>query len=158
MAEGHDSYDASSCGSGSQDDVASWVAFDFRQLRGRSRAAASAAHGGVGETAHNGFDTITIDSDFYGYAPSNAGSAADPASWSLHPDRDSWRERDHSGSRHSASPGRHFLHEQVTSLFSLSQCPRENSSQFCDTVKSPGYAREDSGRRERHTFKKEALS
>ncbi|XP_032795356.2 FERM domain-containing protein 5 isoform X2 [Daphnia magna] len=103
VLEGHDSYEASSCGSGaSQDDrsdVASWVALDLRGLPRHHLQHQQPHHS-------NGYDTLTIDSDFYGYAGSTTGStAADPNSWSLHPDHDhQWRERDHSGSRHSASP------------------------------------------------------
>jgi hypothetical protein len=82
--------------------VASWVALDLRGLPRHHLQHQQQQH------HSNGYDTLTIDSDFYGYAGSTTGStAADPSnnSWSLHPDQDHhWRERDHSGSRHSASP------------------------------------------------------
>lgn len=117
VLEGHDSYEASSCGSGaSQDDrsdVASWVALDLRGLPRHHLQHQQPHHS-------NGYDTLTIDSDFYGYAGSTTGStAADPNSWSLHPDHDhQWRERDHSGSRHSASPA-HYSSSSSYEFFRL---------------------------------------
>ena len=76
VPEGRDSYDASSCGSGSQDDhsdVASWVALDLRLLSRRDRNSMN----GDTSTLENGYDDVAVDSDFYGYAaePGTAGSS-----------------------------------------------------------------------------------
>ena len=72
-AEEQDSYDASSCGSGQsagsqeddRSDVASWVALDLRHLRHQ-------------HPHDNGYDVMTIDSDFYGYAASGRSSSGLP--------------------------------------------------------------------------------
>ena len=113
-----DSYEASSCGSDDRSDVASWVALDLRGLRGQQRRSNNNNNhhphhhtSRQQQQQRNGYDTTTIDSDFYGYAPSQTGSAAD--SWTLRShNQDSWRDH-HSagsnsrGSRHSVSPTRY---------------------------------------------------
>ena len=116
-----DSYEASSCGSDDRSDVASWVALDLRGLRGQQRRSNNnnnhhphhhtSRQQQQQQQQRNGYDTTTIDSDFYGYAPSQTGSAAD--SWTLRShNQDSWRDH-HSagsnsrGSRHSVSPARY---------------------------------------------------
>ena len=84
VREEHDSYEASSCGSGagSQDDrsdVASWVALDLRHLR-HQRDPRGDHHdqqhrrGSHAADLDNGYDVMTIDSDFYGYAASGRSS------------------------------------------------------------------------------------
>ena len=135
IPEGHDdSYEASSCGSDDRSDVASWVALDLRGLRGHHHHHNPAGGGGGGQhqtsrrsnhhqqQQRNGYDTTTIDSDFYGYAPSQTGSAAD--SWTLRSQHHDWRDH-HSvgsnsrGSRHSVSPARYPGYVIITTTMSF---------------------------------------
>ena len=116
VAEEQDSYDGSSCGSGQsagsqeddRSDVASWVALDLRHLRHQ-------------HPQDNGYDVMTIDSDFYGYATSgrssgvpeaggsHSGTGERPLSWAgTHPtDAESQHSPDvrvRHRERHSATP------------------------------------------------------
>jgi len=122
VQEGHDSYEASSCGSDDRSDVASWVALDLGSMRNpvglqhserplHQRSQQQQHHPGHSREPSNGYDDrLTIDStDFYGYVPSQTGSmsTADAQHWTP-------GHHAHDGhlagfrGRHSASPA-HYI-------------------------------------------------